>query len=472
MNKPTPPLVSGALPGLGHALEFRSDRTSLVRRGFEEHGSVFAIKLANQNVAILIGPENQRVFFMETDKALGIQKPYTFLRAMFGEVLFLAPHDVYLDQRTVVLEAFRREKMLHYQDVMQEVVQKWIDSLGQTGEIELTGEMVRLVQEVAGNCFLGHEVHQQIGREFWDLYADLSAGLDPLLPPNLPLPKFRRRDRAKAQMLTILQPIIAERRAHPDRYDDFLQDLVNKRYRDGREVEEDLIVNLLLGLMFAGHETTAGQAAWTIIMLLQNPEYLRLVQNEIRRVVPYGAPLDTGRMAQLDHIGWAVREVERMRPSVDLLMRTVEEDVEVGDYVIPKGWLAQVAQDVAHNLPGLFEAPENYDPCRYAPGRAEDKADRFSLIGFGGGTHKCTGMNFANNEMTVITALLFQQLDIELLTEHPQIERGLGASRPSQTWIRYRRKSDEALHAAVDAAVASPAGCPHAQVATTAASLN
>lgn len=440
MSKTTPPLVSGALPGLGHALEFRSDRTALVRRGFEEHGNVFAIKLANQNVAILIGPENQKTFFMETDKALGIQEPYRFLRAMFGEVLFLAPHEVYLDQRTVVMEAFRREKMLHYADVMQEVVQSWLDGLGDSGEMELVGEITTLVQEVAGNCFLGREVHQQLGREFWDLYTDLSKGLDPLLPPNLPLPKFRRRDRAKARLQSILEPVITERRQHPERYDDFLQDLVNKRYPDGRLAEQELIVNLLLGLMFAGHETTAGQAAWTIILLLQNPHYLRLVQQEIERVAPAGVHIDPRRMTQLDHIGWATREVERMRPSVDMLMRTVEQDVEVGDYVIPQGWLAQVAQDVAHNLPVLFEDPECFDPLRFAPGRAEDKQDRFALIGFGGGAHKCTGMNFANMEMTVITALLLRQFDLELVTRHPQVQRGLGASRPDRTVVRYRRK--------------------------------
>ncbi len=445
MTKPTPPLVSGAVPGLGHALEFRRDRTALVRRGFEEHGNVFAIKLANQNVAILIGPENQRTFFMETDKKLGIQEPYRFLRAMFGEVLFLAPHEVYLDQRTVVMEAFRREKMLHYADVMQEVIQQWLDSLGEAGEIELVSAITHLVQEVAGNCFLGREVHQQLGREFWDLYSDLSKGLDPLLPPNLPLPKFIRRDRAKARLQAIIEPVIAERRQHPERYDDFLQDLVNKRYPDGRLAEQELIVNLLVGLMFAGHETTAGQAAWTIILLLQNPDYLRLVQEEIKQVAPYGVHIDPRRFLQLEHIGWAVREVERMRPSVDLLMRTVEEDIEVGDYVIPKGWLVQVAQDVAHNLPALFENPETFDPLRYAPGRAEDKQDRFALIGFGGGTHKCTGMNFANMEMTLITALLFQQFDLSLVTRHPQVHRGLGASRPGKTVVRYRRKPQREL---------------------------
>ena len=440
MSKPTPPFVSGALPALGHALEFREDRTALMRRGFEEHGNLFAIKLANQNVAVLIGPENQKVFFMETDKALGIQDPYRFLRAMFGEVLFLAPHSVYLEHRAVVLEAFRREKMLYYGDVMQEVVQHWLDGLGEAGEIELTREITHLVQEVAGNCFLGAEVHRQLGREFWDLYTDLAAGLDPLLPPDLPLPKFIRRDRAKASLRAVLGPVIAERRANPERYDDFLQDLVNKRTPDGRLADEEMIVNLLLGLMFAGHETTAGQAAWTLILLLQNPDYLRLVLAEIAQVAPPGAHIDAQRLAQLEHIAWAVREVERMRPSADLLMRTVEQDLEVGDYLLPKGWLAQVAQELGHNLPGLFDDPERFDPLRYAPGRAEDKQHRFALIGFGGGTHKCIGMNFANNEMTIITALLFQQFDVELVTKHPQIHRGLGASRPTATVVRYRRK--------------------------------
>mgnify|MGYP001277125270 CR=1 FL=1 len=467
MPKPPPPMVSGALPGLGHALEFRSDRTALVRRGFEEHGNTFAIKLANQNVAILIGPENQRTFFMETDKALGIQEPYRFLRATFGEVLFLAPHEIYLDQRPVVLEAFRREKMLHYADVMQEVVQTWLDGLGDSGEIELVGAITHLVQEVAGNCFLGSEVHQQLGREFWELYTDLSKALDPLLPPNLPLPKFIRRDRAKARMHGILEPVIAERRQHPERYDDFLQDLVNKRYPDGRPTEQETIVNLLLALMFAGHETTAGQTAWTLILLLQNPHYLRLVQQEIQQVAPSGVHIDPRRMMQLDHIGWAVREVERMRPSVDMLMRTVNQEVEVGNYIIPQGWLAQVAQDVAHNLPALFDDPECFDPLRYAPGRAEDKQDRFALIGFGGGTHKCTGMNFANMEMTVITALLFRQFDLELVTKNPRVQRGLGASRPDLARVRYRRKPASELLAQAAGPMAANGTTPAATAEAT-----
>lgn len=440
MSKSTPPFVSGALPVLGHALEFRRDRTELFRRGYQEHGKLFALKLFNQNVAVVIGPDYQRTFFLETDKALGIQEPYRFLRAMFGDVLFLAPHEVYLDHRAVVLEAFRREKMLHYGNVMQTVIQRWLDGLGDSGEIELVQQLTALIQDVAGTCFLGEEVHQHLGREFWDLYGVMSAGMDPLLPPNLPLPKFIRRDRAKARLQAIIEPVIAERRAHPERYDDFLQDLVNKRYPDGRLAEEDLIVNLLVGLMFAGHETTVGQSAWTIIMLLQNPNYLAQVQDEINTIAAAGEQLDARQIMQLERISWAVREVERTRPSVDMLMRTVKQEVDLGDYVIPQGWLAQVAQNVAHNLPELFPEPDRFDPLRYAPDRAEDKQDRFSLIGFGGGAHKCTGMNFANLEMTLITALLFRRFELELLPPIPEVQFGLGASRPSATRVRYRAR--------------------------------
>lgn len=440
MTKPLPPLTSGALPILGHAVEFQRNRSQLMQRGFNEHGSVFGLKLANQNVAVVIGPDHQKQFFMETDGRLSIQEPYKFLQAMFGEALFLAPHDKYLEQRPLVQELFKREKMLHYVDVMQEVVQEWLDGFGDSGEFELTEEIGVLVQEVAGDCFLGREVNTAVGREFWDLYTDVGKALDPLLPPNLPLPKFRKRDKAKARMTEILGPIIAERRKNPDNYNDFLQDIINKAGEDDKPVDEEMVRNLLVALMFAGHETTAGQAAWTLILLLKHPDYLQKVLAEIDAVAPAGEHITPKKMVQLNHIAWAVREVERLRPSADMLMRVAKEDIEFGDYLIPAGWLVQVTQEIGHNLPEQFAQPEQFDPLRFAPDRAEDKQHRFGLFGFGGGTHKCTGMNFANNEMTVITALILREYVLELVTPETDILRGLGANRPTPTIVRYRRR--------------------------------
>ena len=49
-------------------------------------------------------------------------------------------------------------------------------------------------------------------------------------------------------------------------------------------------------------------------------------------------------------------------------------------------------------------------------------------------------MNFANNEMAIITALLFQQFELELLDRDTKPVYGVGAQHPAPTRIRYRRK--------------------------------
>jgi sterol 14alpha-demethylase len=439
MSKPTPPMLSG-LPVIGNLLDFRNDRAAMVKRGYEKHGPVFGFRLGPQRVAALIGPELQQIFFTETDKKLAMDKPYRSLAAAFGNVAFLASKETYQEQRPVLYAPFTGAKMVQYVRIMQGVIQEWLDGLGAAGEMDISGEIGRLAQNVAGYALMGSDFQQKAGQEFWALYAELGRSIDLATPPDWPLPKNIRRDRAKNRMRAILAPIIAERRQNPEQYDDFLQDFVNARLKNGELMDDEAISSLIRGLMFAGHETTAGQAAWTIIELLRHPEAQARVQAEIAEHLPPGACIDGGIMRKMQNLAWSVREVERMHPSADILMRYAEEDLEVGDYVVPKGWLVTVVAGVAHRLPTLFRDPDRFDPLRYAPDRAEDAQHRFALIGFGGGMHKCAGVNFANNEQMIITALLMQQFELELLTPDPKPVYGLGAARPEPTRVLYRRK--------------------------------
>lgn len=438
--------MSPSLPLAGHLFEFQRDRTHFLQRCYEKHGSIFGIKLGPKPAAVLVGPENSRLFFDETDKKLNMHKSYQFLAANFGEIAFLGPHEVYLNHCPVLHLPFKRSKMVHYIAVMQEEVNLWIDSLLDTvdntgyGEFELTSHINSVVQRVAAHAFMGKAFHQRMGDEFWAHYTDIGKALDPVLPPNWPLPKFRRRDRARDALRTLLTPLIEERHQSHEEHNDFLQEFLNAQYKDGSTPNTEEILSLLLGLMFAGHETTAGQAAWTVIHLLQHPAYAQKVQEEIGTHLPNDCEITAKEMRQLKHIDWAIRESGRLRPSADLIMRTADEDIVVGDYRIPAGWIVILATSTSHFQPELFESPDLYDPLRFALNRAEDEQHRFAITTFGGGLHKCTGMNFANNEMMIITALLFQRLELELLTPNPGIESSLGANRPTETMIRYRQK--------------------------------
>jgi sterol 14-demethylase len=242
-------------------------------------------------------------------------------------------------------------------------------------------------------------------------------------------------------MAELLAPVIEERRRNPNKYDDFLQDFIDTPAKSGAMADDETIVSLLRALMFASHETTAGQAAWLIIELLQSADYLQFVKEEINQNLPHGTLIDHNIMRKLQYIAWAVREIERLHPSADILMRVAEEDIEVNGYMIPKDWMIMVSPAIAHRMPELFKEPDNFDPLRFAPERQEDRQHRFALVGFGGGIHKCAGMNFANNEMMVITALLLQQFELELVTQNPGLTFALGAVRPEKTIIRYQRKN-------------------------------
>ena len=111
MTPNTPPLVSGGLPVLGHALEMMRSREDLFRRGFAEHGDIFAIKLGPQYAAVVSGADHNKVVYTQTDRSLNMQEAYTFLKASIGEVLFTANKETYYNQRPVLQEVFRRERM-------------------------------------------------------------------------------------------------------------------------------------------------------------------------------------------------------------------------------------------------------------------------------------------------------------------------------------------------------------------------
>ncbi|GLV53266.1 hypothetical protein KDH_01210 [Dictyobacter sp. S3.2.2.5] len=117
----TPPMLSGS-PVVGNLLEFMKDRHGLLQRGFHTLGPIFGIRLLNQPVAFLIGPEYQQIFFTETDKKLSMHKSYAYLKAALGEVGFTAPPETYFAQRPILLKPFKSEKMIKYLAIMQEEV--------------------------------------------------------------------------------------------------------------------------------------------------------------------------------------------------------------------------------------------------------------------------------------------------------------------------------------------------------------
>jgi sterol 14-demethylase len=441
MSKENIPTIRG-LPLLGNALEFARDPIDVLQRGYEEHGSIFRFNLGRRPALALIGPDHNRFVLEQTDKLFTMQEGYRFLIPMFGErVFFVAGHEEYLEQKAMMKPAFRGAMMASYVKVMQQETLRWLDGLGEQGEFELVSSMERLTMYIAASALLGESFRQQLGDHFADLYRDLAAGIEYLLPTNLPLPRFIRRDRARAKLERLIEDVIEQRRADPEQYDDFMQIFLDSTYSDGSPAPIEVIRTLIMGLVFAGHETTAGHGSWALVRMLQHPEFTGGIYSEIDEQLPNDEEMDRAMLRKFERLDWALRETERTDPVASLLIRTVKEAFDINGYHIPEGWTVFLSPAVSHRIPEVFNDPDQWDPNRFAPGRQEDRAHPYAMVGFGGGPHKCLGMNFAYTEMKVIFSLLLKRYQLELVDPDPQPDRSSATSRPERPClIRYQKR--------------------------------
>lgn len=431
------PVLSGARPVLGHVGSFLRDPEALLRRGYAEHGPVFGIRLGRSPVTVLLGNEYNRAVFSETDRRLSIRAAYPFFGWMFDRDFFiLAEFEEYRRQRELILPRFRGDQLDGYVDIMATETNRLIDRMGDRGELELVGAVGELVARIAAHAFLGPDLGNRI-TGFLRLFRQFSDGMNAFLPDWVPRPGLFRGRRARDQLRVQLLRLIEQRRRQPVDPPDFLQVLAEARFDDGEPVPDLLVINLILLLTWAGQETTTGQLAWALTDLLGHPTELARVRAEQAAQLPADQPLTASGLRALAHLDNALHESERLHPVAYVLLRQATEPLAIGGYHLPRGGRVLISPALSHRLPEQYPEPDAYRPDRFTPGGVP----KHSLIGFGGGVHRCLGSHFAYLEMRVVVTMLLRHYELELLDE-PVPVRGAGTKWPqSPCRVRYRART-------------------------------
>ena len=440
-----PPLLPGGLPFLGHAYEFWSRPVELLRSGQGRFGDIWSLMLAGQRATVLTGPEGNEAFFRAPDDVLSARECYKFTIPVFGRgVAYDVPSEEMDRQLSFVHPALSEKRLRKYVEVMVEETERYLASWGDAGERDLFTSTQDITLFIATRCLLGDEIRGHFSTEFARLYHDLDGGMSILayFLPRAPFPAFRRRDRAREAVYTLLAGIMETRRVnHDGTHEDFLDTLMAFRDEQGAPLPDNVIVGLLLTLIFAGQHTSAVLAAWTGILLHQHPLHLPPIRQEQAREIA-GADITYESLRRLPVLERAIKEAERMRPPLILLMRAVLKPLRVNGYELPAGSLAVASPAVSHRLPGLYSDPERFDPNRFGPGREEDRKASYALIGFGGGKHRCIGMVFAYQQIKVIWTSILRRYEIELVERAYRPDYRTLVVGPQQPCrIRYKRRA-------------------------------
>lgn len=167
--------------------------------------------------------------------------------------------------------------------------------------------------------------------------------------------------------------LVEDRQSSPK--DDYASALLRLRDGDDSRLTINEVVNLVFGLMLAGHETTTNGTGNVLYELLSNREQWEKIVSD-PSLIPN-----------------AVEEGLRFASPVFSWRRRATENVQIGGVSIPEGSSILLALGSANHDAAQFTDPETFDVCR---------ANARSHIAFGNGIHFCLGAPLARLEIKVI----------------------------------------------------------------------
>jgi sterol 14alpha-demethylase len=444
-----PPWVSGGQGEHGHLSELQEDPIALMARVRAECGDVGQFRLGQREIVLLTGADANEFYFRAPEEQLDQAEAYPFMTPIFGEgVVFDAPPE----RRREMLhnQALRDKFMRGHAITIAEQVEGMVSQWGDEGEIDLLEWFAELTIYTSSACLIGPRFRAELDGRFAQLYHDLERGTDPIayVDPYAPIESFRRRDAARAALVELMEEIMERRVASPppaEGSQDLLDVLMSIKDEDGSyRFSADTVTGMFISMMFAGHHTTSGTAAWTLIELLRHPDEMAAVNTELDALYADGSEVSFQALREIPHLESALKEALRLHPPLILLLRVAKEDLEYGDFTIAEGKLVAASPAICNRIPEDFPDPDAFVPARYLEPRSEDQANPWTWIPFGAGRHRCVGAAFAMMQLKAIFSVLLQGWEFEAAqpldsyrNDHSKVVVQL--QQPCR--VRYRRRA-------------------------------
>jgi cytochrome P450 len=226
------------------------------------------------------------------------------------------------------------------------------------------------------------------------------------VPRWMPHPATLLLRRLSQQLRDSVSAIVARRRQYGENADDdLLGRLLAARDPDsGEPMDDDRVLNNLLTLLEAGHETTSRALTWTLYLLARVPEWQDRLREEILAACGDG-PVTAEQLPRLILTQQVLKEAMRLYPPVPAMSRTAMRTAPLGGEEVPAGSMVVVPIWCIHRHRRLWSDPNRFDPTRFASEREAD-FPRGQFMPFGAGPRICLGAAFAMAEATVVLAAL------------------------------------------------------------------
>ncbi len=416
------------------SIEFLNNPIKFISKSMDAFSGTYSAALGiNSKLIITQNPDFINYVLKENHKnynksELATERAVEF----FGKGLLFSNGDYWLRQRRLIQPAFHREKLQGLFDI----IIKSIDEFLLQFPIGKSIDIYPLVHQLSFNILiqslfdikLSSQIMEELGQIFTELQDFLIKDINqPFRRIFYPFTGTENIQLKKAKRLReIFTGIINERKASDKNYDDLLDMLLKSKYEDtGEAMTNEQIVDEVLILIFAGHETTANTLSWLLYLLSTNKDTVQKLTDSFE-----GSTIH--ECLNNEYLKATINETMRLYPAAWMTERVAKEDDEFAGFSFPKNTIIIPFFFGLHRDKNVWKEEQKFDPERFISDTKIVKSKKY--FPFGAGPRMCIGNNFAMAEMSFFIFLFLKKFTIQPTGQIPEM-RPLITLRPDKVLL-------------------------------------
>ncbi|XXG82702.1 hypothetical protein AAC387_Pa10g0600 [Persea americana] len=413
------------LPWIGETVQFYQAQVKnrlyheFVLPRLAKHGSIFKTRLMGEPTVVVIGAEANRFFLSNEFKFVISSWPTASVELMGKDSIMGKGPELHHWLRGAFASCLNWAALEALAPKVCGLVTAHLDTSWRGRDsVHLFHSAKLLAFSIVCECLLGIKAEKGLVETFERVLGGVFA-----VAVEVPGSKFWKAKRARKEIGKVLRGVVRERKEEMERglreeeEVMLLSRLVLGLVR-GEVSEEEVVDNVVL-LIFAAHDTTALAISMIFRMLGNHPHcYDRLLQEhvEINKAKRDGESLTWEDVQKMKYTWQVARESMRLFPPIFGSFRKAIVDIDYKGFTIPKGWKVLWTMYGTHYDPHYFPQPEIFDPSRF-----EKPMPPYVFIPFGGGQRSCAGYQLAKLNILIFIHYIVTRFEWSLLDPHEPI---------------------------------------------------
>ncbi len=393
-------------PGPAEPYDTAQDLLGWLDEHVRRYGDIYKASVYGGNVYVLSAPVYaEHVLLHNWENYIRKGQAVKRIALSLGNGIISSNGAFWVKQRRMIQPAFNRNAISDLARVFARpsaaVLERWKRAVERKAQVNVTRDVSLMVLEVTLTALFGDDYDQ--------------------VAPHFAIVAEESRNLGFAQTITSLGKVVVDiverrRQANSDA-SDILGILMRSRDREGgRPMPDAQLAREVLTLIVAGHETTASVLNWTWYLLSRYPAVEAKLSAELDGLLgPQWPAID--EFTKFTYARQVIEEALRLYPPLWLMTRKTVRDDRLGDYFVPAGTEIYISPYLLQHHPGLWEAPERFEPGRFTDEASEERA-RLAMCPFGAGPRNCIGEFMARVEMQTHVMMIASEL--RLRYEEPQ----------------------------------------------------